>query len=133
MTLQRMLLPLLIALIVGCSDGSDHGFVTASDSGEPQVLLASNGDIVLQIAGRTLFAMPGDKAPLAREFTETAAGIGVIGFTRKNETVDPLNLLESEQVGAGVKLEFRKPGGLQAGQSRSQASQCRGNTFFVLR
>jgi sulfoquinovosidase len=111
MILQRVLPCVLLALLAACSDGSDPRSATNIDSSDPQVFIASNGDVVLQLEGRTLFAMPGNKAPLAREFTESAFGIGVIGFTRKDETVDPLNLTESQQVGAGVKLDFRNADG----------------------
>ena len=111
MMLRRALFPLLLALLGGCSDGSSNGFPTSTDPGAPQVVLESNGDITVQVAGRTLFAMPGDAAPLAREFTETTSGIGVIAFTRTGETVDPLNLLESQQAGSGVKLEFANAAG----------------------
>jgi len=49
MMLQRVLIALLLALLAACSDGSDHGSVTVNDSGEPQVLLESNGDIVVRV------------------------------------------------------------------------------------
>jgi len=110
MTIQRALFPLLLALLTACSNGSDHGSI-AVDSGDPQVSLQSNGDIEVRVAGRTLFAMPGDKVPLARTFTDTAGGIGVINFTRTSETVDPLNLVKSEQTGAGVRLDFENGDG----------------------
>jgi len=111
MTLQRALLPLLLAMLAGCSDGSGNGVLTITDSGEPQVLLESDGDIAVQVAGRTLFAMPGHTSPLARNFTETPSGIGVINFTRADETVDSLNLLKSQQMGSGVKLDFANTAG----------------------
>lgn len=94
----------LLASLAGCDNGSsDNRDNTVPD---PAVLLQDNGDVVVQVAGRTLFAMPGETAPLARQFRETASGIGVVTFTRSDQVEDPLTLAASEQVDDGVALRF---------------------------
>lgn len=105
-SIRTFLLILLLSALCACSDGSDSNPAVAIDPRDPQLRITSNGDIEVQVDGRTLFAMPGDQAPLARNFVETVSGIGVLAFTRTAESVDTFALVQRTQVGAGVRLRF---------------------------
>ena len=113
---SQILLLVLGAALVGCSDSSSNNNnndqVTPEPvTPDPAVLLQDNGDIVVQVSGRTLFAMPADQTPLARNFTETSAGIGVITFSRTDETADPLTAVSSTQVDDSVELKYENADG----------------------
>lgn len=105
MIIPRLFLLTLLIALAACSDGSSNN-KKAVATPDPAVLLQDNGDIVVRVAGRNLFTMPGDKAPLVRQFRETPSGIGVVTFNRTEESLDPLALVSSEQADAGVKLRF---------------------------
>ena len=63
MTSMRVFLFLLLASLAGCGDGSDGSPEIIADPLAPRVLIDGDGDIEVQVGGRTLFAMPGDQAP----------------------------------------------------------------------
>lgn len=113
---SQFLLVALAAALVGCSDSSsnnnnDDQVTPEPVTPDPAVLLQDNGDIVVQVSGRTLFAMPADQTPLARNFTETSSGIGVITFSRSKETADPLTVVSSTQLNDSVQLKYENADG----------------------
>ena len=136
---SQILLLVLGAALAGCSDSSSNNNnndqVTPEPvTPDPAVLLQENGDIVVQVSGRTLFAksiqlslgrhdepdldqirllleLPADQTPLARNFTETSSGIGVITFTRSDENADPLTVVSSTQLNDSVELKYENADG----------------------
>ena len=92
MTIVRLLLPVFLAITFGCSHGSHNNSAGSTGAQETRISIDDNGDIVVRQGDRILFAIPGDSAPLARDFVDTPSGIGIITFTRSAEVIDPLEL-----------------------------------------
>jgi alpha-glucosidase len=106
--IRLSLVPLLIAVLVACSDGSDAPRPREAGA---VVRLDAEGDIVLTVDGRDLFAMPGQAPVYARNFEETAGGIGVITFQRSNEETDALLAEAVETVGSGLVVNYSNASG----------------------
>ncbi len=102
---------LFIGLLAACSDSSD---APVPQAGGAAVQFDANGDIVLTVDGRTLFAMPGDEPVNARNFEETPTGIGVIAFVRSDEVIDALLADEVETVGDGVSVTYSNASGTRS-------------------
>lgn len=105
------LIALFTVLLVACSDSSD---APAPPAGGAAVRLDDAGDIRLTVDGRTLFAMPGQAPVYARNFEETATGIGVIAFERTNEQVEALSVEAVETVGDGLSVRYANAGGTRS-------------------
>ena len=86
-------------LVISCGDD-------ANEPSGPRVTITDSGDVVVDVDGRTLFAMPAGQGPVARTFSEAAIGIGIISFTRSDEITDALSLVSSSDVDGRVELTF---------------------------
>jgi sulfoquinovosidase len=111
MAIKLFLLPILLLAVAACDGNSNNNSPADQQPESPRVVIDSNGDVEVRVGDRTLFAMPGEQAPLAREFDESASGIGVIAFTRSNEVVDPLAVTSSQEIDSGVELQFENSDG----------------------
>lgn len=106
------LLPVFfIAFLAACSDSSDG---PVPQKGGAAVQVDANGDIVLMVDGRELFAMPGQEPVIVRNFEETSMGIGVIAFERSDEVTDPLQPGEIEAVGDGLSVTYTNAAGTRS-------------------
>ena len=111
MTIVRLLLPVFLAITLGCSHGSHNNSASSIGAQETRISIDDNGDIVVRQGDRILFAMPGDSAPVARDFVDTPSGIGIITFTRSAEVIDPLELQGSIESTNGVEVQFQNADG----------------------
>ena len=98
-----LVLTLSVAFLAACSDSSD---APGPGAAQAAVRLDASGDIVLAVEGRELFAMPGQAPVYARNFEETASGIGVVSFQRSDEELDALFSQTVETVGNGLTVVY---------------------------
>lgn len=97
---------LLVATLAACGGGGPA-------ASPPRLVAGADGSLELRVGERVLFALAAG-GPVARNFVETATGIGTVSFVRSDERLDPLHFAGSGQRDGATVIDYRNADGTRA-------------------